>query len=377
MINRTIEKIILKRWGKGKAIILLGPRQTGKTTLLKKITGEKGNYLFLDCDELLIKERLENANLENLKQIIGNHTIIFIDEAQRVKNIGLTLKIIIDQLADKQLLVSGSSALELANEINEPLTGRKWEYLLYPLSWGELRDHLGYLTAYKQLGQRIVYGMYPDVINNMGDEEVVLKQLASSYLYKDLLSLASIRKPDLLPRLLKALALQMGSEVSLNELSNLLGVNKDTIGSYIDLLEKAFIIFRLEPFSRNIRNEIKSSRKIYFYDNGIRNAIISNFNPLSIRQDTGALWENFLISERKKYLEYNEISASSYFWRTTQKQEIDYLEERNGKILSWEFKWNPKATVKISKTFTSAYLSETKVIHRENFEDFVLHNVRN
>jgi predicted AAA+ superfamily ATPase len=371
MINRTIEKIIIKRWGKGKAIILLGPRQTGKTTLLKKITAEKGSYLFLDCDELLIKERLENANLENLKQIIGNHRIIFIDEAQRVKNIGLTLKIIIDQLPVKQLLVSGSSALELANEINEPLTGRKWEYLLYPLSWEEFRNHLGYLTAYKQLEQRIVYGMYPDVINNMGDEEVVLKQLASSYLYKDLLSLASIRKPDLLPRLLKALALQLGSEVSLNELSNLLGVNKDTIGSYIDLLEKAFIIFRLEPFSRNIRNEIKSSRKIYFYDNGIRNAIISNFNPISIRQDTGALWENFLISERKKYLEYNELSASSYFWRTTQKQEIDYIEERAGKIFSWEFKWNPKAKVKISKTFSNTYMSETKVIHRENFEDFI------
>ncbi len=372
MITRTIEKIILKRWDSGKAIILLGPRQTGKTTLLKKITSDKGSYLYLDCDEMLIKEKLGNANLESLKQIIGNHTVVFVDEAQRVKNIGLTLKIIIDQLANNQLLVSGSSALELANEINEPLTGRKWEYLLYPLSWGELRKHFGYLTAYKQLEQRIVYGMYPDVINNKGDEEAVLKQLASSYLYKDILSLASIRKPDLLPRLLKALALQMGSEVSLNELSNLLGANKDTIGSYIDLLEKAFIIFRLEPFSRNVRNEIKSSRKIYFYDNGIRNAIISNFNPLSIRQDTGALWKNFLISERKKLLEYNEVSTASYFWRTTQKQEIDYIEERSGKILSWEFKWNPKARVKVSKTFTNTYRSETKVIHRENFEDFVL-----
>jgi uncharacterized protein len=375
MIKRAIEKVILKRWDSGKAIILLGPRQTGKTTLLKKITAEKGSYLFLDCDEMLVKEKLENANLENLKQIIGHHKVIFVDEAQRVKNIGLTLKIMIDQLANKQLLVSGSSALELANEINEPLTGRKWEYLLYPLSWGELREHYGYLTALKQLEQRIVYGMYPDVINNKGDEEAVLKQLASSYLYKDILSLASIRKPDLLPRLLKALALQLGSEVSLNELSILLGANKDTIGSYIDLLEKAFIIFRLEPFSRNLRNEIKSSRKIYFYDNGIRNAIISNYNPLSIRQDTGALWENFLISERKKCLEYNEVSAASYFWRTTQKQEIDYIEERGGEILSWEFKWNPKAKAKVSKTFTNTYLSETKVIHRENFEDFLCQSI--
>ena len=372
MIKRDIEHILLKRWGKGKAIIVMGPRQTGKTTLLNKIALEKGKYLLLDCDELIVREKLERANLEDLKQLTGSYPIVFIDEAQRVKNIGLSLKIIIDQIKDIQLLVSGSSALELANQINEPLTGRKWEYLLYPLSWQEIRKHFGYLTVQKQLNQRLVFGMYPDVINNQGDEKAILKQLASSYLYKDLLSLASIRKPDLLPKLLKALAFQIGNEVSLNELSNLLGVNKDTIASYMDLLEKAFIIFRMEPFSRNIRNEIKSSRKIYFYDNGIRNAIISNYNSPEMRQDTGALWENFLISERKKYLEYNEISASSYFWRTAQKQEIDYIEEREGKIFAFEFKWNPKAKAKIPKTFTNAYKVEPFIIHRDNFEQFVL-----
>lgn len=372
MIKRDIEHILLKRWGKGKAIIVMGPRQTGKTTLLNKIALEKGKYLLLDCDELIVREKLEKANLEDLKQLTGSYPIVFIDEAQRVKNIGLSLKIIIDQIKDIQLLVSGSSALELANQINEPLTGRKWEYLLYPLSWQEIRKHFGYLTVQKQLNQRLVFGMYPDVINNQGDEKAILKQLASSYLYKDLLSLASIRKPDLLPKLLKALAFQIGNEVSLNELSNLLGVNKDTIASYMDLLEKAFIIFRMEPFSRNIRNEIKSSRKIYFYDNGIRNAIISNYNSPEMRQDTGALWENFLISERKKYLEYNEISASSYFWRTAQKQEIDYIEEREGKIFAFEFKWNPKAKAKIPKTFTYAYKVEPFIIHRDNFEQFVL-----
>jgi uncharacterized protein len=372
MIKRDIEHILLKRWGKGKAIIVMGPRQTGKTTLLSKIALEKGKYLLLDCDELIVRENLEKANLEDLKQLTGSYPIVFIDEAQRVKNIGLSLKIIIDQIKDIQLLVSGSSALELANEINEPLTGRKWEYLLYPLSWQEIRQHFGYLTVQKQLNQRLVFGMYPDVINNQGDEKAILKQLASSYLYKDLLSLASIRKPDLLPKLLKALAFQIGSEVSLNELSNLLGVNKDTIASYMDLLEKAFIIFRMEPFSRNIRNEIKSTRKVYFYDNGIRNAIISNYNSPEMRQDTGALWENFLISERKKYLEYNEISASSYFWRTAQKQEIDYIEEREGKIFAFEFKWNPKAKAKIPKTFSNTYKVESFLIHRDNFEQFVL-----
>jgi uncharacterized protein len=372
MIQRDLEKIILKRWGKGTAIIIMGPRQTGKTTLLNKIALDNGRFLLLDCDELIVREKLENANIENLKQLIGSHKIVFIDEAQRAKNIGLSLKIIIDQIKDVQLLVSGSSALELASEINEPLTGRKWEYQLYPLSWAEISQHFGYLTAQKQLAQRLVYGLYPDVVNNQGDEEMVLKQLASSYLYKDLLALASIRKPDLLPKLLKALAFQLGSEVSLNELSTLLGVNKDTIASYMDLLEKAFIIFRLDPFSKNIRNEIKTSRKVYFYDNGIRNSIISNYNPLTMRQDIGALWENFLISERKKYLEYNEISVSSYFWRTTQRQEIDYIEEQNGKILAFEFKWNPKAKFKIPVTFTNNYLVEPKIITRDNFEEFVL-----
>jgi uncharacterized protein len=372
MIKRQIEEVILKRWGKGKAIILLGPRQTGKTTLLEKIASEKGKFLLLDCDELIVRERLEDANFENLKQLTGNREIVFIDEAQRVKNIGLSLKIIIDKIKGMQLLVSGSSALELSNEINEPLTGRKWEYLLFPLSWQEIHDHFGYLTARKQLDQRLIFGMYPDVVNNQGDEEMVLKQLTTSYLYKDLLSLANIRKPDLLPKLLKALAFQMGSEVSYNELSSLLGVNKDTVSSYIDLLEKVFIVFRLDPFSRNLRNEIKSNRKIYFYDNGIRNAIISNYNPPGMRQDTGALWENFLISERKKYLEYNEISASTYFWRTAQMQEIDYLEERQGKIFSWEFKWNPQAKASIPKTFTRNYETETNLIHRDNFEEFVM-----
>ena len=318
MIKRQLEDIIKKRINSGKAIILLGPRQTGKTTLLNKIATETGDFLLLDCDEILVREKLEDANIENLKQLIGKHNLVFIDEAQRVKNIGLSLKIIADRIKNVQLLVSGSSALELADQINEPLTGRKWEYLLLPISWQEFYSYFGYLKTQQQLEQRLIYGMYPDVINHFSDEEELLKQLSNSYLYKDLLALKSIRKPELLPKLLQALALQLGNEVSMNELSNLLKVSKDTIASYIDLLEKTFIIFRLEPFSRNLRNEISTNRKIYFYDNGIRNALISNYNPLSMRQDTGALWENFLISERKKYLLNNQISANIYFWRTTQ-----------------------------------------------------------
>ncbi|MCB2197607.1 MAG: ATP-binding protein [Bacteroidetes bacterium] len=375
MINRTLEEIIKKRiQSKEKALILVGPRQTGKTTLLTKVASETGDFLLLDCDEILVREKLENANLENLKQLIGKHKIIFIDEAQRVKNIGLSLKIITDRIKDVLLLVSGSSALELATEINEPLTGRKWEYLLLPISWQELHNHYGYLKSLQQLEQRLIYGMYPDVINHPGDEKEVLKQLSNSYLYKDLLAIKSVRKPDLLPKLLRALALQLGNEVSNNELSSLLKVSKDTVATYIDLLEKAFIIFRLEPFSRNIRNEISTNRKIYFYDNGIRNALISNYNPLSMREDIGALWENFLITERKKYLLNNQEQANAYFWRTTQQQEIDYIEEKEGKIFAFEFKWNAKKKPKISKTFIKAYNPEINIINKENFEHFVLNN---
>lgn len=372
MIIRQLEHVIKTRINSGKAIVLLGPRQTGKTTLLTKIASEMGEFLLLDCDEIMIRERLEDANFENLKQLISKHSLVFVDEAQRVKNIGLSLKIITDRIKSVQLLVSGSSSLEIANEINEPLTGRKWEYLLLPISWHEFHSHFGYLKARQQLEQRLIYGMYPDVINQTGNEEAVLKQLSSSYLYKDLLTIQYIRKPELLPKLLKALALQLGNEVSNNELANLLRVSKDTIISYIDLLEKAFIIFRLEPLSRNLRNEISSNRKIYFYDNGIRNALISNYSPLTLRQDTGALWENFLISERFKFLMNNQIAANTYFWRTTQQQEIDYIEERGGKLYAYEFKWNVKAKVKFSKTFTQSYQPEQQIVNKDNFEQFLM-----
>ena len=347
MIERKLESTIKSRFNSGKAIVLLGPRQTGKTTLLHKIASDEGEFLLLDCDDLLVREQLESANTETIKQLIGKYKIVFVDEAQRVKNIGLILKIITDRLKSVQLLVSGSSALELASEINEPLTGRKWEYMLYPISWSEFSEHFGYLKSLQQLEQRIIYGMYPDVISSEGEEAKILKQLSNSYLYKDLLSLKGIRKPELLPKLLKALALQIGNEVSYNELASLLQVSKDTISSYIDLLEKAYILFRLEPLSRNLRNEVSSNRKIYFYDTGIRNALISNFNPLSLRQDTGALWENFLISERIKQLEYNESYGNSYFWRTTQQQEIDYIEEHSGKLFCYEFKWNENKKAKL------------------------------
>ena len=372
MIPRLLEDSLRNRWNSGKALVVMGPRQVGKTTLLRKLCDEQGSYLFLNADEADVRLQLENANLTRLRQLIGLNKVVFVDEAQRVRNIGLTLKLITDQLPDVRLLVSGSSSLDLANQINEPLTGRKFEFRLYPISWQELVTSQGFLEARRQLETRLLYGFYPDVVTNLGDEQAILKELSSSYLYKDLLTFGGIRRPELLDKLLVALALQVGSEVSYNELSRLLQIDRATVESYIGLLEKAFIVFRLQPFSRNLRSEISSSRKIYFYDNGIRNAILADFKPLDLRGDVGALWENFLISERQKYLHYNGQWVRSYFWRTHQQQEIDYMEEQDGAFRAFEFKWNPNAKTRFPKPFVETYQPEVlEVLHRDNFDKFV------
>ncbi|WP_026837089.1 ATP-binding protein [Gillisia sp. JM1] len=370
MIKRDLEKKIKNRFGTGKAILLIGPRQVGKTTLFNKLLEGK-EYLFLNGDDPTVRKLISNPNLEQLKNIIGNYKIVFIDEAQRIDNIGLTLKLITDQLKSVQLLVSGSSAFELNNQTQEPLTGRKWEYQLYPISWDEFENNVGYLKAQQQLELRIVYGMYPDVINNFGEEKDILKQLTDSYLYKDLLSYGGIRKPEILEKLLRALAFQIGSEVSYNELAQLLGIDKKTVSNYIDLLCQAFVVFKLPSFSKNLRNEIKTNQKIYFYDTGVRNMIIGDLNPLEMRQDKGNLWENFLIAERLKYNAYNGSLSKGYFWRTVQQQEIDYVEEEAGKVIGFEIKWNAKSKVKIPKTFVETYNTEVKVITNENFREFL------
>lgn len=370
MIKRILEDKITQKLSTGKAIVLIGPRQVGKTTLIRSILNNT-EHLFLDGDDPTVRNLLTEPNTEQLKSIIGNNKTVFIDEAQRINTIGITLKLIIDQFKDVQLLVSGSSAFELNNQINEPLTGRKWEYNLFPISWEELEKHIGFVKAEQQLELRILYGMYPDVINNPGEEVEILKQLANSYLYKDILSFGGIRKPEVLEKLVKALALQIGNEVSSNELSQLIGVDKNTISNYIDLLTKGYIVYRLPSFSRNLRNEIKTNQKIYFYDTGIRNMVIGNFNPLNTRNDKGALWENFLIGERLKRNTYDQSLANSYFWRTKQQQEIDYVEEIAGKIKGYEFKWNPKANVRFPKSFMDTYNAEVDVINRDNFRTFI------
>jgi uncharacterized protein len=370
MINRDLTNVVLQKLHKGKVIVLIGPRQVGKTTLINALLANK-DYLFLDGDDQSVVDLLSNANTEQLKSIIGANQYVFIDEVQRIPNIGLKLKIMVDQFKDLQVIVSGSSAFDINNITQEPLTGRKFEYQMFPVSWSEFEANVGYVKAHQQLELRMLYGMYPDVINNFANEYEILKNLVSSYLYKDILALAGIRKSNVLEKILQALALQVGSEVSYNEIAQLVGVDKNTVNTYIDLLEKSFVIFKLNSFSKNIRNEIKANKKIYFYDNGVRNMIIGNFNHLALRQDKGALWENFMIAERMKRLAYSQSAAKAYFWRTTTQQEIDYIETNADAVSAFEFKWASTKKAKLPKSFIEAYQPIFMVVNQENFREFL------
>lgn len=374
MIERSIEHIITKKLKDNKAIIVLGPRQAGKSTLLQSIQKKFSQPVaWWNGDEADIRSLLEHSTSTKLKSLIGKSKTLVIDEAQRIENIGLCIKLITDNIKNVKVIATGSSAFELANKINEPLTGRKWEYYLYPLSFGEMVSHTSLLEEKRLLHHRLLYGYYPEIVNSPGDEQALLKQLANSYLYKDILTWERIQKPDKLEKLVQALAFQMTQLISYNELGQLCGLNAETVEKYITLLEKAFIVFRLSAFSRNLRNELKKSYKIYFYDNGLRNAIINQFNPVNLRNDTGQLWENWFISERMKFLNNNEKHTSRFFWRTLAQQEVDYIEDANGKITAFECKWNPKAKGNISRAFTNAYpKAVTHIVHQENAEGFLL-----
>lgn len=373
MIKRYLEDIVQAHLFKKKAIILYGARQVGKTTLVETLVKKiDKKILFLNGDDADIRELFTNASASRLKPVINDNELVIIDEAQRIPDAGLGIKIIHDNFRNVQVIVTGSSSLELAGKIKEPMTGRKFEFFLYPFSFMELSNHYGFLTEKRSLEQRLIFGCYPDVVVNPGGETRLLKTLASDYLYKDILSSGLIKKPVLLEKILKALALQVGNEVSYYELAQLLDSDKGTIEKYIDLLEKAYLIFKLPGLNRNVRNEIKKGRKIYFYDNGIRNAILSNFLPLRSRTDIGALWENFLISERFKLVSNLGERPLSYFWRTTQQQEIDYIEENHNKFHAYEFKWNLSKTAAISKTFANAYPgSSFEVITPDNYHQFL------
>jgi len=356
-----------------KALIILGPRQSGKTTMVKSLTDQISTpFLWWNGDDFQVRSMLSVLSVANLQSLVGDSPLLVIDEAQRIENIGLCIKIIVDNIPGVKVIATGSSAFELANRINEPMTGRKWEYVLLPLSYKEMVNHHGELKERSSLQHHMIYGYYPEVINNPGNEKDILKQLADSYLYKDILTWEKIHKPDRMEKLVRALAFQVGNQVSYHELGQITGLDNETVEKYIDLLEKAFIVYRLGTLSRNLRNELKSTRKIYFYDNGIRNALINSFNPIEMRDDTGVLWENFLMTERLKYIYTHDFWCNRYFWRTHSQQEIDYLEEYDGKLHAYEFKWNPKGKGKIPVAFLNAYPeNENSTITTENFRGFI------
>lgn len=376
MIQRTLQKVLEQYIGKGKAILLIGARQVGKSTLFHMLTHniDEASLLWLNCDLQNVRDTLTNPTLTTLQLLTANKSVVVIDEAQRIPDVGLTLKLIVDNFPHIQLFVTGSSALDLHNRLNEPLTGRKIECRLYPISTGELYAAKGLIALNELFERRLIYGSYPDVLLGALPPEKTLIELTDSYLYKDILEMEGLRKSSVLQKLLVALALQIGSEVSYNELSKIVGIDNKTVEKYIEILEKCYIIFRLNSFSRNIRTELTKSKKIYFYDLGVRNAVLRSFAPLELRQDNGALWENFFIAERLKHNHYADRMVNAYFWRTSDKQEIDYIEEVNGELHLFEMKWNAKKQkTKLPNLFVETYHpQQAHVITPENYLLFLI-----
>lgn len=373
MITRQVENQIKHRLGNGKAIIVMGPRQVGKTTLLSQLFKERTDVLWLSGDDSDVQEMMSSMTAARMKMLLGNKKVLIIDEAQRISDIGLRLKVVIDQLPDVQVVATGSSSFQLASKVNEPLTGRKREFKLYPVSFREMVEHTDLLTEKRLIPHRMTYGYYPEVVTSPGDEQEILGELSTSYLYKDILQLDGINKPEKLVKLLQALARQIGDQISHREIGQLIDLDPKTVERYIDILEKNYVIFRLGSYSRNLRNELKNSKKIYFYDLGIRNAVISDFRAPELRNDAGALWENFAIVERLKQLEYNRQNHNLWFWRTVLQKEIDLIEEFDGQIKAVEFKWNPRKSVKAPIAFANAYPDASfQVITPANIEDYLL-----
>ena len=372
IVERTILKRIERYLFKGKIIAIYGARQVGKTTLVKELIKKfPDDSIYLNCDEPDIRSLLSNKTSTELRFVIGDKKLVVIDEAQRVKDIGITLKLMVDNFPEKQIVVTGSSTFELTGEIEEPLTGRKIDFILFPFSLEEISQVYSPLEIKRILPKFLVFGMYPEVVLKPELSRELLRSIAYSYAFKDIFKLYQIRNPEVLEKLLQALALQLGAEVSYNELSSLVGVDKNTVANYIRILEQAFIVFKLPPLSRNLRNELKKLRKVFFYDVGVRNAYINNFNPIDLRDDVGKLWENFVIMERMKLLFNHGLNANFYFWRRN-KKEIDLIEEREGKLYAYEIKWR-KPKVRLPRVFQEAYPnSQFSVITRDNFLEFLL-----
>jgi hypothetical protein len=375
IIPRLLQTQIEAAITPGKVVVLYGPRQVGKTTLVSELlAGTTLRARFINADELAYREALASENRHVLGNLLGDAELLVIDEAQRVPNIGLNLKILVDTFPHAALLATGSASFDLANQIAEPLTGRALTYTLYPISFGEITQAFGLFEAERQLERWLIWGGYPTIVTTEAAalRERLLGELVGAYLYRDILQMDGVRRADKIVDLLRLLAFQIGQEVSLSELASNLALNRTTVERYLDLLEKVFVIFRLRGFSRNLRKEIAKSARYYFFDNGVRNTLIQNFNPLALRNDVGALWENYLMVERRKANEFAGRSANTYFWRTYDQKEIDYIEEYGGRLLGFEFKWQGQVKPATRQEFTQAYPNaEVMTVTRDNFETFV------
>jgi len=357
-----------------KVIILLGARRTGKTYILSKLQKKVKNILFLNGDNYKTTVLLKNKTIEEYKKIIGNNKIFIIDEAQNIENIGHILKVIHDNIPKLKIIATGSSAFDLANKLGEPLTGRKKTIRMFPMAQAELSEYENYFETHERLPERLLYGSYPEIFHYQSYDEKreYLNELINSYLLKDILILDNIKNSDKLVNILKLLAFQVGGEVSLNEIAGKIGISKNTVERYIDLLKKVFVIFEIKAFSNNKRKEISKMSRYYFADNGVRNAVINNFNDIDLRNDIGQLWENYIISERVKYLSYNKVFADTHFWRTYSQQEIDWIELKDGKIDAYEIKYTKKK-VKIPPQWQKYYQNSTfKLINKDNYLDFIM-----
>lgn len=374
IFNRSLKAKIIPWLFQGKVIILYGPRQVGKTTLANQIINEHPDSLYLNCERTSVRDLLLQRNITQIKDYIGNARLVVFDEAQKIANIGEILKLLIDTYPKIQYIATGSSSFDLSNVLSEPLTGRNVKFIMYPLSIVEMATVYDKFQQDEMIDQLLLYGSYPDIVPRPVDQKLkLLDELTNDYLFRDVLQFDNIRKSDVLFNLLKAIALQTGSEVSVRELSGLLKVAVDTVQRYLTLLEKSFVIFSLPSFSRNLRNEIAKGHKYYFYDLGIRNNLLQNFTPIATRNDIGQLWENFCLIERIKYNQASDRRVNYYFWRTYQQKEIDLIEEHSGQLHAFEFKWSEKGKAKMPDNFNLAYPDTTfQVVNRRNYHNFLM-----
>jgi predicted AAA+ superfamily ATPase len=372
-INRDLQKLIEEWFFRHKVIVLYGARQVGKTTLVKEILSKhKGNQGYFNCELLPVKQLLERQDLSDIKRNFGEYPLIVLDEAQKINQIGLLLKMIHDTYPEIQLIATGSSSFTLSSQVSEPLTGRGLEFMLYPFSYSEMGQLYRPIDLRQQINTILLFGLYPEIVMQpVTDSIFLLNNLTSKYLYQDVFEFETIKRPLIIVQLLQSLAFQIGSEVSHHELANQVKANVKTVERYLDLLEKAFVIYRLKALSRNLRNEIGTKEKIYFYDLGIRNSLINQFNPITLRNDVGALWENFCIMERIKLRQIQKKQGPVYFWRTHEQKEIDYVEEENGEFSGFEFKWNPEAKLKQPHQFLEKYKGTLTVVSPSNIDWFL------